>query len=76
MFRLLKHITQCSKYTPLGRWNITYNKKELDKKIYLANQDHCGPCGYLYDKNIVNNNDRGFYQYLKYNPYRSKCKNK
>lgn len=29
----------------LGRWN--YSKDlELDKKIYLANHDHCGPCGY------------------------------
>ena len=29
----------------LGRWN--YSKDlELNKKIYLANHDHCGPCGY------------------------------
>ena len=41
----------------LGRWN--YSKDlELDKKIYLANHDHCGPCGYHnpdYYKNSENN---------------------
>jgi len=29
----------------LGRWNIEYSKKKLDKKIDLSNEDHCGPCG-------------------------------
>ena len=29
----------------LGRWNIEYYKKKLDKKIDLSNEDHCGPCG-------------------------------
>lgn len=29
----------------LGRWNYPINKKNLDRKIYLANYDHCGTCG-------------------------------
>ena len=29
----------------LGRWNYTKNFKELEKKVYYANHDHCGPCG-------------------------------
>ena len=29
----------------LGRWNINYQKEYIDRKIYLANHDHCGPCG-------------------------------
>ncbi len=29
----------------LHRWYITADKKRLDRKIYLANYDHCGPCG-------------------------------
>lgn len=29
----------------LGRWNINYSKNYLDRKIYLANHDNCGPCG-------------------------------
>tara|TARA_B100000085_G_C18118242_1_gene340086 strand:+ start:305 stop:484 length:180 start_codon:yes stop_codon:yes gene_type:complete len=31
----------------LGRWGYTKNIEELDKKIYLANHDHCGPCGHV-----------------------------
>jgi len=27
----------------LGRWNKP-NFKELERKVYLANHDHCGPC--------------------------------
>ena len=30
----------------LGRWDMNYTKEQLDRKIYYANQDHCGPCGY------------------------------
>lgn len=29
----------------LHRWYITNDKKTLDRKIYLANYDNCGPCG-------------------------------
>lgn len=29
----------------LGRWNIVYCNKLLDRKIDLSNEDHCGPCG-------------------------------
>ena len=31
----------------LGRWTMNYSKDYLDRKIYLANHDHCGPCGSL-----------------------------
>lgn len=29
----------------LGRWNKPINLNELERKVYLANYDHCGPCG-------------------------------
>lgn len=29
----------------LGRWNVVYCTKTLDRKIDLSNEDHCGPCG-------------------------------
>ena len=29
---------------PLGRWTYVKGKKQLDKKIDLANEDHCGVC--------------------------------
>ena len=31
---------------PLGRWNILKCEKALDKRIAMANTDHCGPCSY------------------------------
>ncbi len=33
------------KPTSLGRWNLDYCKKKINRKIDLANEDHCGPCG-------------------------------
>ncbi len=38
---------------PLGRWNIDYCSTKIDKKIDLANEDHCGPCG-IYKKEVNN----------------------
>ena len=32
----------------LGRWNYVQNNKQLERKIYLANHDNCGPCGHHY----------------------------
>jgi len=29
---------------PLGRWGIV-NNKQMNHKIDLSNEDHCGPCG-------------------------------
>jgi hypothetical protein len=29
----------------LGRWSIPKSRDILERKIYLANYDHCGPCG-------------------------------
>jgi hypothetical protein len=28
----------------LGRWEITYCKPTMNKKVDLANEDHCGIC--------------------------------
>jgi len=37
----------------LGRWNIDYCDKRLNKKVDLSNEDHCGPCGqYILDKPV------------------------
>lgn len=33
------------KDTVLGRWNLEYCDQKLNRKIELANEDHCGPCG-------------------------------
>lgn len=28
----------------LGRWNIVYCEKKINKKLDLSNEDHCGTC--------------------------------
>ena len=45
----------------LGRWNMEYCDKKMNKKIDLSNEDHCGPCGqYLLNKSLKEsiNNDK------------------
>ena len=38
---------------PLGRWKIEYCNTQLNQKVDLSNEDHCGPCGqYGIDKSV------------------------
>ena len=30
---------------PVGRWRIENCNKQMNSKIDLSNEDHCGPCG-------------------------------
>ena len=30
---------------PLGRWRIENSNIQMNNKIDLSNEDHCGPCG-------------------------------
>ena len=30
---------------PLGRWKVEKCNNKLNRKIDMANEDHCGPCG-------------------------------
>ena len=49
--------TKVQKQPLLGRWNISYDKNRLERIVYLANHDHCGPCGIInYDKKTFHNN--------------------
>ena len=47
----------------LGRWEITYCKPTMNKKIDLANEDHCGICystkyhNHKYVTNLKNHNN-------------------
>jgi hypothetical protein len=51
---------------PLGRWKINNcNTQQLNYKIDMANEDHCGPCGeYAIEKNNKYdiNNDKAYYK--------------
>jgi len=30
---------------PMGRWRIENSNIQINNKIDLSNEDHCGPCG-------------------------------
>lgn len=43
-------------YTPiiyLGRWNLESNIKNINRKIDLANEDHCGCCDINFNNNKI-----------------------
>ena len=57
MIRILqKFIKQLFKedVKPLGRWNLDYCNTKINRKIDLANEDHCGPCGQYIVKKLNN----------------------
>ena len=47
----------------LGRWTMNYSKDHLDRKVYLANHDHCGPCGSISELPKL----KGVNKYIVYN---------
>ena len=50
MIRLYKRFkyfrVESKKKQVLGRWNLLKCDKALERRIALANTDHCGPCSY------------------------------
>ena len=42
---LMMYFKSHEKKILLGRWSTPKSQNTLDRKIYLANYDHCGPCG-------------------------------
>ena len=60
---IIKNLTPKNISTPLGRWRIDNCNAQINRKIDLSNEYHCGPCGeYLLEKvkikNDVNINTR------------------
>ena len=43
---------------PIGRWRIENCNKQMDKKIDLSNEDHCGPCGQYALSKIENTDNK------------------
>lgn len=63
--KLLVFINNLFKKQPtvlLGRWNIVYCDKKIDKKIELNNEDHCGTCNNYYSHKRFNINKSIFYE--------------
>jgi len=47
-FAFLKHLKEFIPKAlpkPLGRWRTEPCPTQMNKKIDLSNEDHCGPCG-------------------------------
>ena len=42
---IIKNIFPKELPKPMGRWRIEDNYKQMNNKIDLSNEDHCGPCG-------------------------------
>ena len=45
---------------PLGRWRIENCNKQINHKVDLSNEDHCGPCGqYALNKGLDKDLNKG-----------------
>jgi len=54
---IFKKFVSVDKVMPIGRWRIESCNKQLNRKIDLSNEDHCGPCGqYALEKMTITNN--------------------
>jgi len=42
---IIKKFTSKEISRPLGRWRIENCNTQMNHKIDLSNEDHCGPCG-------------------------------
>jgi len=38
---------------PVGRWRTENCEKQMNRKIDLSNEDHCGPCSQYVLKQII-----------------------
>lgn len=45
MIFIIKKIFPKELPKPVGRWRLENNNIQLNHKIDLSNEDHCGPCG-------------------------------
>jgi len=45
VINIIKKIFQKELPKPVGRWRIEHCNTQMNSKIDLSNEDHCGPCG-------------------------------
>ena len=66
-FKLLSKIplwTPKANYnTQLGRWNYNYDETSLERKVRLANEDHCGVCD-ITNLSNDNHNENDIFCYI------------
>jgi hypothetical protein len=62
---IIKRIFSKELPKPMGRWRIENCNVQMNKKIDLSNEDHCGPCGQYVLKKIELNEKREEDKYIK-----------
>jgi hypothetical protein len=50
---------------PMGRWKIENCNIQMNNKIDLSNEDHCGPCGQYALKKLESNEKQKKDKYMK-----------
>jgi len=45
LITIIKKILSKELPKPMGRWRIENSNIQMNNKIDLSNEDHCGPCG-------------------------------
>ena len=54
---------------PMGRWRVDHSNIQINNKIDLSNQDHCGPWGQYakipFDETIEKNQNKNKKLYVK-----------
>jgi hypothetical protein len=61
---ILKRIFSKELPKPMGRWKIENCNIQMNNKIDLSNEDHCGPCGQYALKKIESNEKQKEDKYL------------
>ena len=54
---IIKKLTPKNIPIPLGRWRIEKSNTQINNKIDLSNEDHCGPCGQYILEKVKTKND-------------------
>jgi hypothetical protein len=55
---IIKKFTPKDTVRPLGRWRIENCNKQMNNKIDLSNEDHCGPCDQYALEKVKFKNDK------------------
>ena len=66
---IIKKLIPKQIYNPLGRWKIEICKKQINNKIDLANEDHCGCCVAPKNESTVAANNKSVALYEKTEEY-------
>jgi hypothetical protein len=54
IINIIKNLLPKELPKPVGRWRIENCTIQMNNKIDLSNEDHCGPCGqYALEKNKI-----------------------